>query len=260
MLVLIGFIALALVGVIGVFSSNLFDLFSTSQSQSQSQLEYAIETDYQSRFYQVDSNTGFDFLGYMNLQDYCRDKSIACYDVNGNWTWRIALSDNGLYSYRDIFVYDGRGRLLFSVSGQKYWNDYLKRLDKTIGSICTDLYNYNKNMSERTGYDLNWYARTEGSCYYDGGVNQITYKSQNITVSKQIKCSNGWADADRIWLDRVITGVIVFETGKLQVNNVNSIYSNECAGNGLTGTTPPYAVALRVLLNQNRYYQVCCGF
>lgn len=258
MLVLVGFIALALAGFIGAFSTNLFDGFQTSRDNSSSVLRGVIESDYQGRFTQVDGSNNNDFLGYTDLQGYCRDKSLQCYDINGNWTWIIAVRDNGIYTYRDISIYDSRGRELFTVSGQKYWNDYLRKLDIAIGGICTDLYNYYKNMSEASGYDLNWYARTEGSCIYDGGVNRISYG--NTTISKQIGCSNGWADADSVGLQNVLARVLTFDTGKLQINNTNSIYTNECSQYNLTGTTPPYAVALRVPIKQNVYYQVCCGF
>lgn len=255
---MIVFVALIMLVFIGVISAFTYGQISSNEALRKTNIEMiykAIDTDYRSNFYNIDNSD--TFLNYNTLQEYCKDRGIICNDITGEYTWRVINRNTNLYRYKEISIYDGVGNLILTYTGQPVWAEYVRAVDGMIGVFCTNLFNYNKSMSEKSGMDLNWYAKTEGSCYYDNGYNDIQVGTK--TISKQISCTNGWANASNVGFD-VAAGIpLQTQTGPIQVNNTNSIYSNECITAGLTGTSPPYAVAIRVWINRN-YLQVCCGY
>ena len=256
MTLLVAALLLLLAGFLGV-SIKTIDMQGEFQKQTVLDLQRYIEQDYKAHFYQIDESDNPDFMGYASLQDYCNEKSLVCKDQFGNWQWQIQIIPNGLYQYRQITVFSGAGRELFRVSGLPYWAEYMNRVDYVVGVFCTNLYNYYKSMSDKAGADLNWYAISGGACNYDGGVNQVTRGT--VTISKQIRCTDGWMDVFNAGAT-VVGGLFRLETGTIEIKNTNDIYVNECKDAGLTGMSPPYAVAVRMHILKNNYYEVCCGY
>ena len=245
-----------LAGFLGV-SLKTLDIEDEFYRQTIEALEGYIQQDYKAQFYEIDKSDNPDFMGYVNLQDYCSAKSLVCRDQFGNWYWQIQVIPNGLYQYRTITVFSGAGKQLFQVSGLPYWAEYMSRVDYAVGVFCSNLYNYYKAMSDRANADLNWYAKADTACNYDGGVNQVTIGS--VTVSKQIECTDGWMDVFSAGAT-VVGGFFTLETGTIEIKNTNDIYTGECVDSGLTGASPPYAVAVRLHILKNNYYEVCCGY
>ncbi len=253
-----------MMGFIFLLMNWQLDLLSMDKQRQIDDLYKRLSAEYASRFIEVDSSDQNDFLGYLQLQDYCRDISLSCRGPTGDWSWNIQLVDTPLYRYRVIRVLDGNGRQLFSVSGEPIWSGYLRKVDAAVGIFCSNLYDYMKIMSEKAAADLNWYAITESGCYYDAGVNSVSLGG--VSITKEIRCSDavsssadGWAAVSAANAT-VVGGVFRLDTGEIEIKNTNSIYTGECAYAGLTGTQPPYAVAVRVKIQEGRYFEVCCGF
>jgi len=253
---------LSLIGFAFLLTDHLIFLSAKSTQEEVYQLKEKIQTDYRSRFYEIDATDEVEFAGYTNLQQYCTEAGLHC---KPDWSWRIQVIDQDIYRYRTVSVVNGNGLVLFSVSGQPIWSEYLTQVDSVIGTFCSNLYDYGKLMSEKAAADLNWYARSEGGCYYDSGVNEVVLGQ--VRIEKEIRCSNavandnGWAtvsDANAT----VIGGIFRLATGEIEIKNTNSIYTQECGAYGLSDTAPPYAVAVRIKLlpEPDKYYQICCGF
>jgi hypothetical protein len=237
--------------VAGTFLNSQLDLEDKLMKDRVNALVERITSDYKNNLKDVDSDASPSFLTYSDLQKYCSDKSLDCFDIAGQWFWRITVNDNGVYKYRVIDIYSnkmGRSLLLAKIRGDAFWSDYIRYVDGQVGMICTNTFNYYRDKSETIGADINWYAKNGNGCSYDG----------NDSL-KEIGCSGGWAKPDKIGFSNIIGGVYKYPTGDLEIKNTNDIYGNECKD--LT-STPPYAVAIRVPIQPNfkRYFTVCCGY
>lgn len=243
------------------------------------QLLVKIREDYWSNLDVVDNNNTPAFLGYTNLQAYCRDRDLLCFDERGRWSWRIFVYNvpgipmgtvtSGGYTARRVQILDSSGNVLGEVDGGVIWSRYLSNLNRILGVICSNFYDYFKNKTEITGAELNWYAWSDmTSCFYDFGVNGVVHGDS--IISKEIPCYSQYAPISQVYADQLsngvafpitaITGNFVFKTGELELRNSNDIYNQECSYTGLSGQTPPYAIALRVPLQPGRYLYVCCGY
>jgi hypothetical protein len=238
--------------VAGTFLNSQLDLEDKLMKDRVNALVERITSDYKNNLKDVDSDDSPSFLGYSDLQKYCSDRSLDCFDIAGQWSWKITVNDNGVYKYRVIDIYSNKRKdsPIAEIRGDTFWSDYIRYVDGQVGMICTNAFNYYRDKSETIGADINWYAKNGNGCSYD-------YPDDDSL--KEISCSGGWAKPDTIGFSNVIGGVYKYPTGDLEIKNTNDIYGRECKD--LTNP-PPYAVAIRVPIqpNFNRYFVACCGY
>ena len=122
------FLALSALSVVFIFNMMLtnYTLKEQDISIAKNQLISKITIDYKNNFDIVDSNTSNQFMGYTDLQTYCKDNSIRCEDLTGKWRWTIQTFEEPLFYYKVIRVYDGKNSVLFSISGKPIWLDYIR--------------------------------------------------------------------------------------------------------------------------------------
>lgn len=188
------------------------------------------------------------FMGFSSLEEYCRTRGVVC---GSSLFWTIESLEQDQLPYKLISIFErqpgGRNIMLAQVNTYPEVLEHVQRLDDRLGLLCTELYRYQTRMREIAKVDLNFLARDEGGCQYDG-ANEFRVGVDRV-VRKELECTNGYVELRnlsgwrRVFGDSMLDGV--------WGSNVNGDVEREC------GVSYGYVVV--GLRFGNREYRVCCG-
>lgn len=188
------------------------------------------------------------YAGALSLQDYCRAKGITC---GSNLYWTVENRELENIPYKVIRIFErqpnGSGILLAEINTYPQVLELVQSIDDRLGLLCTELYRYQSTMREITKADLNFLARDEGACNYDGS-NRIP-TGANRVVEKELECTNGFVELTnfngwkRVFGEQMLQGIYG--------SNTNEDVRRECGVD--------YGYVVIGIKFGNRDYKVCCG-